>query len=122
MEQLAQVYKLPLSNLHVFCDTGGGLIAFNRNGSIFLNVRYFEEWRKQEFPTAVQGVTDWISFPDDQDASQGNSNAALVSWYFTIAHEIAHNLVQPHNSEHEFYFSAISEHHLMSLRKVLQPE
>ena len=29
--------------------------------------------------------------------------------YFTLAHEIAHNIVGPHNSEHEFYFSAISE-------------
>ena len=39
--------------------------------------------------------------------------------YFTLAHEIAHNLVQPHNSEHEFYFSAICEKYFVSLSKIL---
>lgn len=36
-----------------------------------------------------------------------------------MAHEIAHNLVQPHNSEHEFYFSAICEKYLVPFCKVL---
>ena len=35
--------------------------------------------------------------------------------YFTLAHEIAHNLVQPHNSEHEFYFSSICQKYLPGL-------
>lgn len=39
--------------------------------------------------------------------------------YFTIAHEIAHNLVQPHNSEHEFYFSAICERYLAQLARLI---
>jgi hypothetical protein len=39
--------------------------------------------------------------------------------YFTLAHEIAHNLVQPHNSEHEFYFSAICEKYLVTFSRVL---
>ncbi len=26
---------------------------------------------------------------------------AYISWYFTLAHEIAHNLVSQHDSEHE---------------------
>lgn len=39
--------------------------------------------------------------------------------YFSIAHEIAHNLVRPHNSEHEFYFSAICEQFMMDLTKLL---
>lgn len=42
---LAKVYNLPMSSLHIFYDLGGGLIAFNRNASIFLNLRYFEAWR-----------------------------------------------------------------------------
>jgi hypothetical protein len=44
---LAQVYTLPLTTLHIFYDVAGDLIAFNRNASIFLNLRYFEAWRKQ---------------------------------------------------------------------------
>lgn len=43
---LAQIYNLPMTSLHIFYDMAGGLIAFNRNGSIFLNLRYFEAWRE----------------------------------------------------------------------------
>ncbi|KAK7445396.1 hypothetical protein VKT23_014813 [Stygiomarasmius scandens] len=100
MTTLGEIYKLPLTNMHIFYDLGGGLIAFNRNGSIFLNLRYFEAWH-------------------DAEVARGNTNPAFISWFFTLAHEIAHNLVQPHNSEHEFYFSAICEKHIIDLRRVL---
>ncbi|TFK44587.1 hypothetical protein BDQ12DRAFT_730629 [Crucibulum laeve] len=98
--KLARVYELPLTSLHIFYDLEGGLIAFNRNGSVFLNLRYYEAWH-------------------DADVHDGKHNSAFISWYFTLAHEIAHNLVQPHNSEHEFYFSAICEKYIMSLGGLL---
>ncbi|RDB24786.1 hypothetical protein Hypma_008085 [Hypsizygus marmoreus] len=98
--RLSRVYDLPLTSLHVFYNLSGGLIAFNRNGSVFLNLRYYQEWH-------------------DADVHAGSLNSAYISWYFTLAHEIAHNLVQPHNSEHEFYFSAICEKHLISLGGLL---
>jgi hypothetical protein len=43
----------------------------------------------------------------------------LVFRYFSIAHEIAHNLVLPHNSDHEYYFSEICEHFMMDLTRLL---
>jgi hypothetical protein len=43
---LGQVYGMPRRSLHVFQDLEGGLIAFNRNGSIFINFRYYAAWRK----------------------------------------------------------------------------
>lgn len=46
MQPLARVYKLPLPTLHIFYDVAGDLIAFNRNASIFLNLRFFEAWRE----------------------------------------------------------------------------
>ncbi|KAG2046980.1 hypothetical protein BDR06DRAFT_1033197 [Suillus hirtellus] len=49
---------------------------------------------------------------DDQDVKNGNTNQAYISWYFALAHEIAHNLVQRHNSEHEFYFPVPCEAHI----------
>lgn len=97
---LANVYSLPMTSLHVFYDLAGGLIAFNRNGSLFLNHRFFEAWH-------------------DQDVKNGDVNQAHISWYFTLAHEIAHNLVQPHNSEHEFYFSALCEAHIEKFTQLL---
>ncbi|KAH7915898.1 hypothetical protein BJ138DRAFT_824538 [Hygrophoropsis aurantiaca] len=98
--RLSDVYNLPLAALHVFYDLGGGLIAFNKNGSIFLNLRYFESWH-------------------DADVQRGDVSQAFISWYFTLAHEIAHNLIQPHNSEHEFYFSALCETHIISFSRLL---
>lgn len=73
---------------------------------------------------------------DDTEVRKNNLNPAFISWwaliigcrlqhlycafrYFTLAHEIAHNLVQPHNSEHEFYFSALCEKHIMKLGSLL---
>jgi len=100
IKPLGEVYKLPLTSLHIFYDVGGEMIAFNRNASIFLNLRYYEAWH-------------------DMDVQEGNLSSAYISWFFTLAHEIAHNLVQPHNSEHEFYFSAICEAHILPFGKLL---
>jgi hypothetical protein len=49
MRSLAVIFRLPLSNLHIFYDLSGKTIAFNRGGSIFLNLRAFEHWRKYRF-------------------------------------------------------------------------
>ncbi|KAK0195282.1 hypothetical protein F5146DRAFT_1100835 [Armillaria mellea] len=100
MNILAAVYKLRMENLHIFNEDEGTTVAFNRNGSIFLNLRYYLAWH-------------------DEQVRKGDINPAIVSWYFTLAHEIAHNLVQPHNSEHEFYLSAICERHLMELGNIV---
>ena len=45
IKPLADIFRLSLSHVHIFCDREGGLIAMNRNGGIFLNLRYFEQWR-----------------------------------------------------------------------------
>ncbi|TCD69784.1 hypothetical protein EIP91_006320 [Steccherinum ochraceum] len=100
IQPLARVYDLPPSSLHIFYDTTGDLIAFNRNASLFLNLRFFEAWH-------------------DAEVKAGDLSKAYISWYFTLAHEIAHNLVQPHNSEHEFYFSSICESKLPAFSKLL---
>ena len=43
---LMEVYELPPTSVHLYVDAEGGIIAFNRNASLFLNIRYFEQWRK----------------------------------------------------------------------------
>jgi len=42
---LVSIYKIPQTSLHVFADKEGQLVAFNRGGSLFMNLRYFEAWR-----------------------------------------------------------------------------
>jgi len=97
-----QVYGVPIRSVAIFYDVEGPLIAFNRGGSIFLNLRYYEAWH-------------------DPQVIRGEFVRARISWYFVLAHEIAHNLVQPHNAEHEFYFSTLCEAHLQRLSPFLGP-
>ena len=97
---LRSLYKLPPSSVHIFYDTKGQLIAFNRGGGLFLNLRYYEGWH-------------------DELVKEGSLQKAMVSWYFSLAHEIAHNLVQPHNAEHEYYFSSLAELHMPEFSALL---
>ncbi|KAI0933780.1 hypothetical protein AcW1_005516 [Taiwanofungus camphoratus] len=97
---LCEVYELPTSSVHIYYEKASRRIAFNRNASLFLSLSHYEAWH-------------------DQAVQNGELSDACISWYFALAHEIAHNLVLPHNSEHEFYFSAISEAYLMRLTNVL---
>ena len=45
MTRVRDLYQLPPTSVHVFYDLAGSTIAFNRNASIFLNLRYYEAWR-----------------------------------------------------------------------------
>ena len=80
----AHVFALPLGSLHIFYDDHGGTIAFNRLGSLFLNYRYFEN----------------LHLPHVQ---QGRRYDALVYWWVVLCHELAHNLVEDHSSNHSYY-------------------
>ena len=45
LEPLVSVYEIPQTSLHIFADEDGRFISFNRRGTLFLNLRYFEEYR-----------------------------------------------------------------------------
>lgn len=65
---LAFPSQLDPKALHIFYDSTGPLIAFNRAGSIFVNLRYYRAWHDD----AVQTMA---------------LREPLSSWYFSIAHE-----------------------------------
>ncbi|KAG8941929.1 hypothetical protein FRC03_003856 [Tulasnella sp. 419] len=88
------------ASLHIFYDQRGNLLAFNKDGGLFVNLRWYEEWH-------------------DLDVKNGKTDKSLIFWYHTIAHEIAHNVFPTHNTEHEFLFAAICGNHLMDLAKLL---
>lgn len=75
---LANVYSLPMTALHIFYDLSGGLIAFNRNGSLFLNYRFFEAWRACLYLELHAFLM--TSTVDDQDVKNGVINQAYTSW------------------------------------------
>lgn len=76
------IFGLNPKSMHVFVDVTGPTIAFNRGGTIWLNLRYYLAWH-------------------DEAVRQGDLTDALISTYFSVAHEIAHNIEQQHNAQHE---------------------
>ncbi|KAI2781514.1 hypothetical protein F4815DRAFT_466495 [Daldinia loculata] len=84
LTDVGDAYSIHRSSLHIFYDEEGGTIAFNRDGSIFCNLRFF------------------IQLHAENMSGQGKA-AASVWWWVVLAHELAHNLVQMHNADHSYY-------------------
>ncbi|KAM0793307.1 hypothetical protein ACM66B_000766 [Microbotryomycetes sp. NB124-2] len=97
---VATVFELDNRALNIFYDQQGPLVAFNRNGGLYLNLRFYESWH-------------------DADVQAGQRHEAIISVYHTLAHEIAHNLVKPHDAEHSWWMSSISETYMMRLVNLL---
>ncbi|PWN24508.1 hypothetical protein BDZ90DRAFT_244782 [Jaminaea rosea] len=95
------IYGLDPSSLQAFIDTRGPTIAFNRGGTIWLNYRFAAAW-----------------FWDEAGKLQVKD--ALISTFFTMAHELAHNKVTEHGSAHEFWSSALAEHFFLALAKYVE--
>ncbi|KAI6004333.1 hypothetical protein EDC04DRAFT_2908168 [Pisolithus marmoratus] len=116
---LSEIYRISTTTLRVFYDTSAGCIAFNCGGIIYLNLRYFEVWREWIiFPIFERG--DRAVTSDDEQVKNNNRRDAQMSWFLALAHEIAHNLTDLHNSDHEFWFSAICEARLVAFSQLLQ--
>ncbi|KAI2470275.1 hypothetical protein F4781DRAFT_181900 [Annulohypoxylon bovei var. microspora] len=78
------VYAINTSAIHIFYEQGGNTIAFNRDGSIFCNLRFY------------------MQLHAGQPSGEARASAA-VWWWVVLAHELAHNLVHPHNADHSYY-------------------
>ena len=92
MKDVASIFALNLSSVNIFYDPDGKTIAFNRNGSIFCNYLYFQQLHEGK-----------ISSGADRTAERAE---ALVYWWVILCHELAHNLVGDHSSEHSYYTEA----------------
>ncbi|GAB7365032.1 hypothetical protein MBLNU230_g5813t1 [Neophaeotheca triangularis] len=80
---LAHIFNLDPTTVSIYHDHSGGSIAFNKAGSLFCNFRFYLQLH----------------------GSGGNVSAgdAMLYWYITLCHELAHNLVEEHNSQHGYY-------------------
>lgn len=104
IKPIGEIFDIDPNSLHIFYDMEGPIIAFNRNGSLFFNLRFYLSWY-------------------DEEVKKGNFSNALIGTFSTFAHELAHNLVEAHNSEHEWWMSAFIEqyflkvsHHILSIQ------
>lgn len=86
LNSVGDIFSLNPRTLNIFMEPAGKTIAFNRNGSIFCNYRYYHELHERN--TAGNG-TDYAE--------------AFVYWWVILCHELAHNLVADHSSDHSFY-------------------
>lgn len=91
LTSLARIYKLPLQSLHIFYDLEGPLIAFNRNASIFLNLRFYEAWRK--FYRLLLSEISLNQSLDDAEVARGKIATALVSWQVSFSASLSSYLI-----------------------------
>lgn len=102
---VARVFTLAPTSLHIFLNLSGPVIAFNKSGAIFANLRYFSQLHYDSIQhNDNSGVVARVG------AEAGGQEArakAFVYWYVTVAHELAHNLEATHGSAHGFYTESL---------------
>jgi len=91
LHEVSDIYSLPRKAMHIFFDEAGGTIAFNSNGSIFCNFRFFTQLHQRKMEST------------DGSGSREGKVEASAYWWIVVAHELAHNLVKEHNASHSFY-------------------
>lgn len=47
LQALIRVYNVPMTSVQIFHDLSGPLIAFNRSGSLYVNLRYYIAWHDE---------------------------------------------------------------------------
>ncbi|KAI9788546.1 MAG: hypothetical protein M1835_002204 [Candelina submexicana] len=83
--ECANVFGIPRKSLQIYYDEAGGTIAFNKGGSYFCNYRFFNQLH-------LGGM------------ERGEKKAeAMVYWWVVLCHELAHNIVPDHSSDHSYY-------------------
>ncbi|KAJ4514434.1 hypothetical protein HRR83_001916 [Exophiala dermatitidis] len=92
LKSVGEIFSLDPRTLNIFFETSGKTIAFNRNGSIFCNYRYYEELHERSLATAGSAANAADAYAD-----------AFVYWWVILCHELAHNLVGDHSSDHSYY-------------------
>ncbi|GIZ46351.1 hypothetical protein CKM354_000947900 [Cercospora kikuchii] len=97
LSELATIFQVSPQAIHVYHDLTGSAIAFNSNGSIFCNLRYF-----MQLHMAGMG-------------SPHGRVEALAYWYMTLCHELAHNLVSNHDSNHSYYTESFAAHYFQRM-------
>ncbi|CAF1595404.1 unnamed protein product [Rotaria magnacalcarata] len=81
------VFQLNTHSLHLFCDKVGPRIAFNINGALFFNLRYFNQ-------IFAQQLQPYLQKPNKENPII----STIVNFYFmVICHELAHNMYPNHD-------------------------
>ena len=96
LKDVASIFAMQTTSVNIFNDPGGKTIAFNRNGSIFCNYLYFQQLHESKLASLNSKSAEFSR----------ERGEALVYWWVILCHELAHNLVGDHSSEHSYYTEA----------------
>ncbi|KNC97724.1 uncharacterized protein SPPG_07186 [Spizellomyces punctatus DAOM BR117] len=95
---LANLFKYPKTKVHIFWE-GKGLIAFNKGGILYYNLRYFDVLHRKRVES--------YEIPE-----------VLMWWFVIFAHECAHNVASGHDKEHEWAEEILIQKHLSDLMEL----
>ncbi|KAI8803502.1 hypothetical protein BJ742DRAFT_828538 [Cladochytrium replicatum] len=127
---------------HIYYDHRGETVAFNKNRALFFNARYYIGLHFKQtdsgrvVSTSSGGVQvtfpgSFFSAPPSQmsTTSEGVSGPpqteetemdAYCYWFMVCCHELGHNFVSEHNSQHEFYMSSFAQNYMRKLIQMLE--
>ncbi|CCX06673.1 Similar to Sacsin; acc. no. Q9JLC8 [Pyronema omphalodes CBS 100304] len=99
LQHIADVFSLARTTLHIQYEPESATIAFNTGGAIFCNFSF------------------WLQLHE----KDGITKRAFVYWWVTVCHELAHNLVEEHGSNHSFWTeSFVTEYYTKAMAKVAE--
>jgi hypothetical protein len=84
LKDVAGIFSLDPRTVNIFFEPNGKTIAFNRSGSVFCNYLYYQQLHEEQ-------------------VKQGARGDAMIYWFVIFCHEISHNLVADHSSQHSYY-------------------
>ncbi|CAF2792873.1 unnamed protein product [Rotaria sp. Silwood2] len=85
-----QVFNIPVETMHLFRDIESARIAFNSNGALFFNLRYYEQVFFDDFKLYLQNSTSL--------SSSTPIVRKIVNFYFMVTcHELSHNIDSNHD-------------------------
>lgn len=102
---LGKVFDCPLKAIHIYWDHNAKTVAFNRNRSLFFNLRFYIGLHHSNDPS--------ISFY----SLSSERPSCFYYWYMTFCHELAHHFVIDHDAQHENYMSSFAETYMGKLIK-----
>ncbi|KKY25461.1 putative hatpase_c domain-containing protein [Phaeomoniella chlamydospora] len=105
LKEVAGVFSMKLSAVNIFYDPSPEKIAFNRNGSVFCNYLFFEQLQEPKL-SGPNYLAEW--------------SETLIYWFVFMAHELAHNLVSEHNSEHSFFVESFCQKYFHKVMALIQ--
>jgi hypothetical protein len=82
LKVLADVFQITPKAIRVFYDDNINSIAFNREGELFFNLKFY------------------IGLHDEKCKTKPTMDA-MTYWFMTLCHELAHNFIESHDSKHE---------------------